>query len=75
MNNIKYWVMDDLVDQMVMVYEDPITKLIPEGKAILLEPVKFDNNDDLSIWIVRFIIDEPDEYCQRTIDKKDIIIE
>ncbi len=72
--NVKYWVMDDFVDKMVMVYQDPITKLDPEGEAILIEPVKFDNEDDLSIWMVQFN-DAPEYNYQRTIDRRDIITE
>lgn len=66
--------MNELIGKMVMVYYDPIDKLHPEGEAILIEPVKFGNDDDLSIWMVQFK-DEPEYNYQRTIDKKDIIKE
>ena len=72
--NTKYWSIDDYIDQAVMVYHDPITKLDPEGIAVLVDPVRFDCAGDLSLWMVQFL-SEPKEYYQRTIDRKDIIIE
>ena len=65
---------DDMKNKMVMVYQDPITKLDPEGEAVLIEPVRYDIAGDLSIWLVQFN-DEPEYNYQRTIDKKDIIIQ
>ena len=71
MNN-NGWSIHDMKDEMVMVYQDPITKLDPEGEAILIEPIRYDIAGDLSLWLVQFN-DEPEYNYQRTIDRKDII--
>ena len=52
----------------VMIFEDPITQLKPEGTATLVENYKPDIGDGLSIWTVRF---EDDGYVTtRTIKPK-----
>ena len=64
----------DMTDKMVMVYQDPITKLDPEGEAILIKPIRYDMAGNLSIWMVQFN-DELEYNYQRTIDRRDIITE
>ncbi len=50
-------------NDIVMIYEDPITQERPEGKAILLECIDNDRNPER--WIVRF---KSDGYkCERAI--------
>jgi len=39
--------------QLVMVYEDPITKLRCEGQAVLVRPVE--EGRPLERWMVRFV--------------------
>jgi hypothetical protein len=51
---------------VVMIYEDPITKQKPEGAATLAEQVREDDGDGLSMWAVKFI-DEPLSEYIRTI--------
>jgi hypothetical protein len=41
----------------VIIYEDPLTELKPEGKATLLHKVR-DECDGLELWKVCFIDDE-----------------
>lgn len=53
----------------VMVYEDPITCTIKEGKAKLIENIRPDRGegDGLSVWEVEFL-DEPGQTFCRTIN-------
>lgn len=37
---------------VLMIYQDPVTKLKPEGKARLLELIQAD--DEMPRWLVRF---------------------
>lgn len=41
---------------VVMIYDDPVAKMKPEGKAELLELYK-PEIDGFSIWVVRFLDD------------------
>jgi hypothetical protein len=55
--------------QTVTIYDDPITKKKPEGKAKL---IKFVGKDDYfpyaETWVVQFLDElSADEYLQRTI--------
>lgn len=70
--NTEFWVMDDFIGQYCDIFCDPITKKDHEGIAVLIKPVKFENDDNLSIWMVAFT-DAPSDHYQRTIDRKDII--
>ena len=51
------------------VYYDPITRQEEEGIAELLEEVRPDYGDGLSMWIVTF---DGEMEAQRTIDARDI---
>lgn len=53
-------------NQTVMIYEYPITKEKPEGKAKLLKLYKPDEGDGLSLWLVCFE-DEPNSKYVRTV--------
>lgn len=44
-------------NQIVMIYEDPITRQKREGKAKLLRLVRADVGDGLELWEVRFVDD------------------
>lgn len=52
------------VHDTVMIYQDPITQLKPEGKAVLLHKIQ-DFSDGLEYWKVRFVDDG--QFCARTI--------
>ena len=41
------------VGQIVTIYEDPLTELKPEGKAVLLEKTEMET-EDAEYWIVSF---------------------
>ena len=56
---------------LVTVYHDPITRADREGVAKLVTSRK-SGNDNLSIWLVEFV-NEPNEYYQRTINKRDVL--
>ena len=51
------------------VYYDPITRQEEEGIAELLEEVRPDHGDGLSMWIVTF---DGEMEVQRTVDARDI---
>ena len=52
--------------QIVTIYEDPITRLKPEGKAQLIELLREDTGDRLELWEVEFL-DEPGTTYTRTL--------
>jgi hypothetical protein len=45
------------IGQTVNVYEDPVTCNKFEGKAKLLVPYHYNDTDNLSTWLVRFLDD------------------
>ena len=54
------------VGEIVMIYEDPITRQKPEGKAVLLRKIA-DMGDSLERWAVRFEGDGADSIYERNI--------
>ena len=58
-----------LAGYKVKVYSKPITMEELEGEAFLVERVRPDEGDGLSIWMVEFT-DEPGSVYQRTIKEK-----
>jgi hypothetical protein len=50
---------------IVMVFEDPITRQVPEGRAQLLRECRPDDGDGLALWEVKFLSDG--YKCLRTI--------
>ena len=54
----------------VKIYQKPITRESYEGEATLVEQVRPDVGDGLSIWLVHFDNDYPGEHYQRTIYKE-----
>ena len=52
--------------QIITIYEDPITRLKPEGKAQLIELLREDTGDRLELWEVEFL-DEPGTTYTRTL--------
>ena len=57
------------VHQQVMIYQDPITELKPEGKATLLHRIQ-KLSDDLERWKVCFAGDDGEVY-ERTVKNKE----
>jgi len=45
------------VGEVVQVYQKPVSGEEPEGRAVLLEMVREDEGDGLSMWYVRFVRD------------------
>ena len=54
---------------IVMIYQDPITQLKPEGKARLVCKI-MDWEDGIERWRVHFLEDGPDETFERNIKIK-----
>lgn len=44
-------------NDIVMIYEDFLTKQKPEGKAKLIKQIKFREQDCTELWEVRFLAD------------------
>ena len=55
------------IDDLVSIYEDPITCAKLEGKARLIETIREDDGDGLSLWYVQF--DDENEVV-RTVNSK-----
>ncbi len=53
---------------IIIIYKDPYTEQIEEGKAKLLE--KIDDNELFEEWLVRFEGDEEHSIINRSILKK-----
>ena len=45
-------------NDIVMIYEDFLTKQKPEGKAKLIKQIKFREQDCTELWEVKFVHDE-----------------
>lgn len=60
--------------KIYQVYQDPLTKEIPEGKARLIKIAIGDPEDDIAFCNVRFI-EGPDQDCtfQRWVCAEDLI--
>ena len=56
-------------NDIVEVYEDPITKERPEGKARLVKEYRPDYGDGLSMWVVVFLDDPYKSQKLRTISE------
>ena len=52
----------------VTIYQDVLTKMTPEGEAVLVEQMKKDGDWPRSeYWRVRFVGDEPEDVYDRWI--------
>ena len=52
---------------IVMIYDDPITKVMPEGEARLVREYEAADCDGRSRWKVHFLTDPPGVNYMRTI--------
>ena len=57
-------------NDVVRIYEDPVTCENFEGNAILIDEYRSDHGDGLSLWSVEFIGE--DFLCIRTVNEKHI---
>ena len=55
--------------QRITIYAYPLTKLKPEGEAVLLKRIRPDDGDGLETWLVEFV-SEPGELYHRTISNR-----